>query len=59
MFNLGVETGQLMFVAAVALLLVAAKKLARPVERLAARSAPYAIGGIAAFWTMQRVASFL
>jgi len=59
MFNVGVETGQLMFVAAVALLLVAAKKLARPAERLATRSAPYAIGGISAFWTMQRIASFL
>lgn len=59
MFNVGVETGQLLFVAAVALSLVVAKKLAQPVERLATRSAPYAIGGIAAFWTMQRVASFL
>jgi len=26
---------------------------------LAARSAPYAIGGLAAFWTIQRVATFL
>jgi len=59
MFNVGVETGQLIFVATVALLLAAAKKLVRPVERLATRSAPYAIGGIAAFWTMQRVVSFL
>jgi hypothetical protein len=59
MFNLGVETGQLMFVAAVSLLLATARKVARPVELLAARSAPYAIGGISAFWTMQRTVSFL
>ena len=59
MFNVGVETGQLMFVAGVALLLAAAKRVARPAEVLATRSAPYAIGGIAAFWTMQRVVSFL
>jgi hypothetical protein len=59
MFNIGVETGQLMFVAGVALLLAGAKMVARSVELVATRTAPYAIGGIAAFWTMQRVASFL
>lgn len=59
MFNVGVETGQLMFVAGVALLLAGAKIVVRPVESLVTRSAPYAIGGIAAFWTMERVGSFL
>lgn len=59
MFNVGVETGQLIFVAAVSLLLAAAKKVARPMELLASRSAPYAIGGIAAFWTIQRTVSFI
>ncbi len=59
MFNVGVETGQLIFIAAVSLLLLASRKLYRSMESVATRSAPYAIGGIAAFWTIQRVVSFL
>jgi len=59
MFNVGVESGQLLFVAAVLLVIVAIRKL--PVRWPAGswRLAPYAIGGIAAFWTVQRVDSFL
>ncbi len=58
MFNVGVEVGQLMFVAVV---LAASAILGRLV---AARPAwatgviAYAIGAVAAFWTIERVASF-
>ena len=56
-FNVGVEVGQLLFVAAV----VAFQKLARrPLEASPqwVNLAPaYAIGGLAMFWTLQRVTS--
>lgn len=56
-FNLGVEAGQLIFVAAVLGLVV----LIRKVRRLPAWSSlvpPYAIGTIAMFWVFERIASF-
>jgi len=59
MFNLGVETGQVLFVVAVSLLLAALNKLHSGTANTVGRVAPYAIGGIAAFWTIQRVGSFL
>jgi len=59
MFNVGVETGQVMFVVAVSLLLEGLRRLHSPAATAAMRAAPYAIGGIAAFWTIQRVDSFL
>ena len=59
MFNVGVETGQLLFVVVVSSLLAAWARISRGSSALVARSAPYAIGGIAAFWTLQRVGSFL
>lgn len=59
MFNVGVETGQVMFVAAVSLLLAGLHKLHRLSALTVGRAAPYAIGGLAAFWTIQRVGSFL
>ena len=59
MFNLGVETGQVLFVVTVSLLLTALQRAHRPVALAAMRVAPYAIGGTAAFWTIQRIDSFL
>jgi hypothetical protein len=59
MFNVGVETGQVMFVVAVSLLLAGLHKLHSQTALAAARAVPYAIGGVAAFWTIQRVGSFL
>ncbi len=59
MFNVGVETGQVLFVVVVSLLLAALQKFQGSVARLLTRAAPYAIGGVAAFWTLQRVGSFL
>ena len=59
MFNLGVETGQLLFVAAVIGLLALLRRLHLDWAEMARRAAPYAIGGMAAYWTIERlVASF-
>jgi hypothetical protein len=59
MFNVGVETGQVMFVVAVSLLLAGLHKAHSPAALRAMRAAPYAIGGVAAFWTIVRfVGSF-
>jgi len=54
-FNLGVEAGQLAFIAAVAVLAWLARRLrARWFELVP----PYVIGTVAMFWVFQRVASF-
>ena len=55
MFNVGVETGQLLFVVAVVAALVALRRLPLTVPQSAWRLAPYSIGALAAFWTLQRV----
>jgi hypothetical protein len=59
MFNVGVETGQILFVVTVSLLLAGLHRVHIPSAVGLARAAPYAIGGIAAFWTIERVAAFL
>jgi len=59
MFNVGVETGQVLFVVAVSLLLAGLKRINPNSSALVGRTVPYAIGGVAAFWTIQRVGSFL
>jgi hypothetical protein len=55
MFNVGVETGQVMFVVVVSLLLVGLHKAHNNTARSLIRTTPYAIGGVAAFWTIQRL----
>jgi hydrogenase/urease accessory protein HupE len=67
-FNIGVEAGQLLFVAVVAglLSLAARSLLARggdthgpwQLETLIRKPVAYAIGSVAAFWVVQRVAAF-
>lgn len=59
MFNVGVETGQLMFIGAVLALIAVLKKLPVTPPESAWRVVPYSIGGVAAFWTIDRVLSFL
>lgn len=55
-FNVGVEAGQLMFVAAALLVWSLLRRLSWPEW---ARLTPvYAIGGLAAFWTIERIAGF-
>ena len=62
-FNLGVEAGQLLFIAAALLVVGLARKIARcfavSPPSWACRVPPYAIGGIAALWFIQRVAAFV
>jgi hypothetical protein len=55
MFNVGVETGQVLFVAAVVALLAALRRAPLSPPRNAWRLAPYGIGSIAAFWTIERL----
>lgn len=60
-FNIGVEIGQLLFVAAVfvaARLLVLAAGTRRIELRRAAVFPAYLIGGIASYWTIERISNF-
>jgi len=59
MFNVGVETGQVMFVVVVSMLLAGLHRLHGHSALTLARATPYAIGGIAMFWTIQRIGQFL
>ncbi|UCC57193.1 MAG: HupE/UreJ family protein [Gammaproteobacteria bacterium] len=59
MFNVGVETGQLLFIAAVLSLIALLKRLPLTAPHGAWRLLPYSIGGVAAYWTIDRVMSFM
>jgi hypothetical protein len=55
MFNVGVELGQIIFVGVVLALMFAVRKLWAREPVWATTSAAYAIGSIAAFWTIDRI----
>ncbi len=57
-FNVGVEIGQLAFIAAVLGLIAAVRRIRLPVPRWAPLIPPYAIGAIAMFWVIQRINGF-
>ena len=57
-FNIGVEAGQLLFVAAVLGLAATARAGRLAVPRWAALVPPYAIGTVAMAWVFQRIAAF-
>ena len=61
-FNVGVEIGQLLFIAAILTVMSLARWLVRRAAiaqpAWAWRVAPYSIGGIAAFWMVQRIVAF-
>jgi len=61
-FNIGVEIGQLLFIAMVLFIMAFGRFLIRRSATAppawAWRLAPYSIGGVAAFWIVQRVAAF-
>jgi hydrogenase/urease accessory protein HupE len=57
-FNIGVEIGQLLFVAAILALLALLRRLPLTMPKWAPYAAPYAIGGVATFWVFERVATF-
>jgi len=59
MFNVGVETGQILFVGVVLLLMAVLRRVPVTWPQGSWRLMPYTIGSIAAFWTLQRVDSFL
>jgi len=60
-FNVGVELGQLAFIAVVLGTLVMARRIRLPsvVDRYALPVATYAIGTLAAFWFFERLARFV
>lgn len=60
-FNVGVEVGQLAFIAAVLCVIALARRIRiTPIfERYALPAATYAIGSLAAFWFLERLAGFL
>ena len=61
-FNVGVEVGQLLFIAAVFAVIALARQIARRVDvprpTWAWAVPPYAIGSLAVFWVLQRIAVF-
>ena len=57
-FNLGVEVGQLLFVAVVLSLVALARHAKFPAPQWAQLVPPYAIGSVAMFWVIQRIAAF-
>ena len=59
MFNVGVETGQLLFIAVVLSLIGLLKRLPLAMPQGVWRVMPYSIGGLAAYWTIDRVMSFM
>lgn len=58
-FNLGVEAGQLAFVAAVVACLWAWRRVSVAPSRWRAGASAYAIGSLAAFWLIERVTGFV
>jgi hypothetical protein len=59
MFNVGVETGQVMFILAVLLVIAGLKIVKINWPEWSWKLLPYAIGAIASFWVVQRTISFL
>jgi hydrogenase/urease accessory protein HupE len=61
-FNVGVEIGQLLFIASVVVIVALARRIARritvPRPTWAWAVLPYAIGSLAFFWVIQRIAAF-
>ncbi|WP_457103730.1 HupE/UreJ family protein [Methylobacterium sp. P5_C11] len=57
-FNLGVEAGQLLFIAGVLALVAVAKRLRVAWPAWAETVPPYVIGTVAMFWVIQRVVTF-
>jgi len=62
-FNVGVEIGQLLFIASVFVAIALARQITRRIDlprpAWARAVPPYAIGGMAAFWVVQRIAAFV
>ena len=57
-FNLGVEIGQLLFIATMLCFFALVRRIRIAWPGWAGLAAPYAIGSIAMFWVIERVAAF-
>ena len=61
-FNVGVEVGQLLFIALVIAVIALGRRIARRIDvapvAWAWRVPPYAIGSVASFWLIQRIVAF-
>lgn len=57
-FNIGVEIGQLLFIAAVLAVVAGARRMRLPRSDWIWRLPVYGIGTVAAYWTIQRVGQF-
>ena len=57
-FNIGVEVGQLLFISVVLAVVALVRRIQIQVPRCAELIPPYAIGSIAMFWVIQRIAAF-
>ena len=57
-FNVGVEIGQLLFISAVLAVIVGARRLRFPLGDWSWKLPVYAIGTVAAYWTVDRMAGF-
>jgi hypothetical protein len=58
-FNVGVEAGQLIFVAGVLVIGLILKKIANPSKIQQSKTVTvYTIGGLASFWMIERIAAF-
>jgi hydrogenase/urease accessory protein HupE len=61
-FNVGVEVGQLLFIASVIAVIALGRRIARRIDvapvAWAWRVPPYAIGSVASFWLIQRIVAF-
>jgi hydrogenase/urease accessory protein HupE len=59
MFNLGVETGQILFLVGVLILVALISRLHIKWPENAWKWIPYTIGSLASFWTIERIIEFL
>lgn len=57
LFNLGVEAGQLLFVSVVLVLSAPFRRMAHELPRWPTLIPPYAIGGVAMIWVVERISS--
>jgi hypothetical protein len=57
-FSLGVETGHFLFIGVVLAFIALIRRIRIPIPRWAELIPPYAIGSVAMFWVIQRIAAF-
>jgi hydrogenase/urease accessory protein HupE len=57
-FNVGVEAGQLLFIATVLAVFAVLKRMPLPRREWPVRFSTYAIGTVAAYWTIERLSTF-